>query len=62
MDGLSRNQLDLGICYLDQVNANFFEVIELGTTTMGLLHDTRHFQFEHDSLRWEELGTSRWAC
>ncbi|HHJ1299300.1 LysR family transcriptional regulator [Pseudomonas sp. P1B16] len=56
MDGLSRNQLDLGICYLDQVNASFFEVIELGTTTMGLLHDTRHFQFEADSLRWEELG------
>ncbi len=57
MDGLSRNQLDLGICYLDQVNASFFEVIELGTTTMGLLHDTRHFQFTADSLRWEDLGS-----
>ncbi len=56
MDGLSRNQLDLGICYLDQVNANFFEVIELGTTTMGLLFDTQHFQFDVDSLRWDALG------
>ena len=56
IDGLSRNQLDLGICYLDQVNTSFFEVIELGTTTMGLLHDTRHFQFASDRLRWEELG------
>lgn len=56
IDGLSRNQLDLGICYLDQVNTSFFEVIELSTTTMGLLHDTRHFQFEADSLRWEDLG------
>ncbi|SPO63040.1 LysR family transcriptional regulator, partial [Pseudomonas inefficax] len=31
IDALSRNQLDLGICYLDQVNTSFFEVIELGT-------------------------------
>ncbi|MEW5546844.1 LysR family transcriptional regulator [Pseudomonas soli] len=56
IDGLSRNQLDLGICYLDQVNTSFFEVIELSITTMGLLHDTRHFQFEADSLHWEDLG------
>uniref|UniRef100_A0A923K278 LysR family transcriptional regulator n=1 Tax=Pseudomonas peradeniyensis TaxID=2745488 RepID=A0A923K278_9PSED len=55
IDGLSRNQLDLGICYLDQVNTSFFEVIELSITTMGLLHDTRHFQFEADSLHWEDL-------
>ena len=26
------------------------------TTTMGLLHDTRHFQFASDTLRWDELG------
>lgn len=56
IDGLSRNQLDLGICYLDQVDASFFEVIELGTTTMGLLHDTRHFQFEGDQLQWQALA------
>lgn len=31
-------------------------MIELGTTTMGLLHDTRHFQFAGDTLRWDELG------
>ncbi|MBA1201444.1 LysR family transcriptional regulator [Pseudomonas capeferrum] len=56
IDGLSRNQLDLGICYLDQVDASFFDIIELGTTTMGLLHDTRHFRFEQPELRWEALG------
>ncbi|MBO0366163.1 LysR family transcriptional regulator [Pseudomonas shirazensis] len=56
VDGLSRNQLDLGICYLDQVNSSFFDVIELGTTTMGLLHDTRHYQFEQSELAWDELG------
>ncbi|HGM5582681.1 TPA: LysR family transcriptional regulator [Pseudomonas putida] len=55
IDGLSRNQLDLGICYLDQVNVSFFDVLELGTTTMGLLHDTRHFPFDTEQLRWEEL-------
>ena len=56
IDGLSRNQLDLGICYIDQVNTSFFDVIELGTTTMGLLHDTRHYAFEQNELTWEALG------
>lgn len=56
IDGLSRNQLDLGLCYLDQVDTSFFEVLELGTTTMGLLHDTRHFQFDQAALRWEDLA------
>ena len=56
IDGLSRNQLDLGLCYLDQVDTSFFEVLELGTTTMGLLHDTRHFQFDQATLHWEDLN------
>ncbi|MFK0089567.1 LysR family transcriptional regulator [Pseudomonas sp. NPDC090755] len=55
-DGLSRNQLDLGICYLDQINTSYFDVIELGSTSMGLLYDTRHFQFEQPQLSWEALG------
>lgn len=56
IDGLSRNQLDLGICYLDQVNTSYFEVLELATTTMGLLHDVRHFQFDDGELRWDRLN------
>ncbi|WP_296265301.1 LysR family transcriptional regulator [Pseudomonas sp. UBA6562] len=55
IDGLSRNQLDLGICYLDQVDTRYFDVIELGLTTMGLLHDTRHFPLD-GPLHWEDLA------
>ncbi|WP_312932382.1 LysR family transcriptional regulator [Pseudomonas sp.] len=55
IDGLSRNQLDLGICYLDQVDTHYFEVIELGVTCMGLLYDTRHFQFD-GPLQWDALA------
>lgn len=54
-DGLSRNQLDLGICYLDRINRNYFDVIELGATRMGLLYDSRHFRFSVPSLAWEAL-------
>ncbi|MFC5699003.1 LysR family transcriptional regulator [Pseudomonas sp. GCM10022186] len=56
IDGLSRNQLDLGLCYLDQVNTSYFEVIELASTRMGLLHDTRFFSFQEQELDWETLG------
>ncbi|MFQ6575958.1 LysR family transcriptional regulator [Pseudomonas sp. UM16] len=56
IDGLSRNQLDLGICYLDQINTSFFEVIELGATSMGLLYDTRHYHFDQIELPWEAIS------
>lgn len=56
IDGLGRNQLDLGLCYLDQVNRAYFEVIELASTRMGLLHDTRYFTFEQSEMKWETLG------
>lgn len=56
IDGLSRNQLDLGICYLDRVNSSYFEIIELGATRMGLLYDTRHFRFDGPELPWETLA------
>jgi DNA-binding transcriptional LysR family regulator len=55
-DGLSRNQLDLGLSYLDQINRNDFDVIELGATRMGLLYDTRQFAFDKSCLSWETLA------
>ncbi|MDX1755513.1 MAG: LysR family transcriptional regulator [Marinobacter sp.] len=55
LDGLSRNQLDLGLCYLDQVDPEHFDVIELATTHMGLLFDRRHFRFDQAELTWECL-------
>lgn len=56
IDGLSRNQLDLGLCYLDHINIDLFEVIELTSTGMGLLHDVRYFQFDQPELTWESLN------
>ncbi|SFM26305.1 LysR family transcriptional regulator [Marinobacter zhejiangensis] len=54
-DGLSRNQLDLGMCYLDQQNTRHFEVVELGPSRMGLLHDERFFTFDAPEIAWEDL-------
>ena len=47
IDGVSRNQLDLGICYLHHVDSQLFNVVWLPNTRMGLLHDKRHFQFPY---------------
>ncbi|WP_375055147.1 LysR family transcriptional regulator [Zobellella sp. DQSA1] len=57
IDGLNRNQLDLGLCYLDQVDTRFFEIIRLTATRMGLLHDVRHFEFSVPEVSWASLGT-----
>lgn len=56
IDGLNRNQLDLGLCYLDQVDTRFFEIVRLTPTRMGLLHDVRHFKFSAPELSWASLG------
>ncbi|QYK14928.1 LysR family transcriptional regulator [Shewanella rhizosphaerae] len=56
IDGLNRNQLDLGVCYLDQIDTTHFEVIELSPTTMGLLFDSRHFDIADAQLDWQSLS------
>lgn len=56
IEALGTNQLDLGVCYLDHVNPNYLEVFELGETHVGLLYDTRHFQFEGTEMSWEDAA------
>ncbi|MCY1530665.1 aminoethylphosphonate catabolism associated LysR family transcriptional regulator [compost metagenome] len=55
LEGLARNQLDLGLSYLDRLDREHFESLELAKTRMGLLHDRRHFSFEAPALSWESL-------
>ncbi|UTV28880.1 LysR family transcriptional regulator [Photobacterium atrarenae] len=55
IDGLNRNQLDLGLCYLEQVDTTHFDIIKLSATRMGLLHDIRHFEFSESELTWNHL-------
>ncbi len=50
---LANNQVDLGICYLDQVNASHFEFFELSSTRIGVLYDTRFFTFDSPQISWE---------
>ncbi|AOE88001.1 LysR family transcriptional regulator [Pseudomonas sp. TCU-HL1] len=55
LEGLARNQLDLGLSYLDRLDREHFESLELAQTRMGLLHDRRHFSFDTPALPWESL-------
>ncbi|NWK16471.1 LysR family transcriptional regulator [Vibrio parahaemolyticus] len=56
IDQLNRNQLDLGMCYVDQVNTAYFDVIELDSTKLGVLFDERHFDFAESEVLWESLN------
>lgn len=56
LERLGRNQLDLGISYLDRLDREHFDSLELAKTRMGLLHDRRHFHFEQATLGWEALA------
>lgn len=57
IDGVSRNQLDLGICYLQHLDEGQFTIARLPQTRMGLLHDKRHFDFSAGTPGWETLAT-----
>lgn len=57
LERLARNQLDLGLSYLERLNRDSFTCLELAPTRMGLLHDRRHFNFATPSLNWQALVT-----
>ena len=57
LEGLARNQLDLGLSYLDRLDATQFDSLTLADTRMGLLYDQAHFHFSQASLGWDELQT-----
>ncbi len=57
IDKLNRNQLDLGMCYIDQVNTSYFDVVEMSSTDLGVLYDHRYFDFAEDIVMWESLSS-----
>ncbi|WP_025126715.1 LysR family transcriptional regulator [Pseudomonas sp. PH1b] len=56
IEDIGNNQLDLGVCYLDRVNAHYLDFFEIGQTQVGLLYDTRHFHFEGPEMGWEDAA------
>ncbi|MCZ7707357.1 LysR family transcriptional regulator [Pseudomonas aeruginosa] len=56
LEGLARNQFDLGVSYLDRLDRSHFEGIELAETRMGLLHHPSHFPLDAALLNWDALA------
>lgn len=55
LEQLASNQLDLGVSYLERLDPQRFEFLELAEARMGLLYDERHFSFGDDPLSWNSL-------
>lgn len=55
LEQLASNRLDLGVSYLDRLDAERFESLALEQTRMGLLYDQRYFSFGEQPLSWEAL-------
>ncbi|CDF81751.1 LysR family transcriptional regulator [Pseudomonas knackmussii B13] len=56
LEGLGRNQLDLGLSYLERLDSTHFDSLVLADTRMGLLYDQRHFAIDGHSLGWKALA------
>lgn len=57
LEQLTRNQLDLGLAYIERLaTREHFTVHSLEPTAMGLLHDTRHFKFDSTGLGWQAVA------
>ncbi|MBD9482617.1 LysR family transcriptional regulator [Pseudomonas sp. PDM14] len=55
LERLGRNQLDLGLSYVERLDRQHFTSLELADTRMGLLHDRRHFALDAEQLSWGAL-------
>ncbi|WP_296187762.1 LysR family transcriptional regulator [Pseudomonas sp. UBA1879] len=55
LDQLASNRLDLGVSYLERLDSERFDSLELAETRMGLMYDQRHFSFGGEPLSWESL-------
>lgn len=56
LERLGRNQLDLGLSYLERLDREHFAALELAETRMGLLHDSRRFAFAEPALSWQAVA------
>lgn len=55
LEQLASNRIDLGVSYFERLDTSRFEALPLGETRMGLLYDTRHFQFGEQPLSWSDV-------
>jgi DNA-binding transcriptional LysR family regulator len=55
LDQLASNRLDLGVSYLERLDSERFDSLQLAETRMGLMYDQRHFSFGDAPLSWESL-------
>lgn len=56
IERLASNQLDLGLAYLERIDRERFDCLELADTGIGLLHDSRHFDIAKPELDWQEVA------
>jgi len=55
LEHLASNRIDLGVSYLERLDSERFDFLDLAETRMGLLYDQRHFTFSEPALSWEQL-------
>lgn len=56
LERLSRNQIDLGLSYVERLDRDHYQSLELAESRMGLLYDQRYFQFPTAQLKWDDLA------
>lgn len=57
VNALHRNELDLGLCYLEGMSAQHFHILPFKATPMVLLYHPNHYCFEQDTLSWQSLSS-----
>jgi len=55
LEQLADNRIDVGVSFLEHLDAERFESQVLMETRMGLLFDRRHYDFGDEPLAWEAL-------
>lgn len=56
VNALHRNELDLGLCYLEGMSAQHFHILPFHSAPMVLVYNPKHFSFKHGSVDWQTLS------
>ncbi|MBT3137172.1 LysR family transcriptional regulator [Alteromonas sp. ALT199] len=55
-NALHRNELDLGLCYLEGMNTQHFNILPFKATPMVLVYSPNHFSFKQNTVSWQALS------
>ncbi|MBU3021270.1 LysR family transcriptional regulator [Aestuariibacter sp. A3R04] len=58
IEALNSNQLDIGLCYLDNVSSAHFHILPFQSSGMAVIYHPEHFHWTGKQVSWDALSST----